>query len=121
MVFDNYVGDGYGIPTTGLRFFTVYGPWGRPDMAPMIFANSILKDLPIKVNNYGQMSRDFTYVDDVIECMLGLIEKPAKPNLSFNNFSPESVITAYKFSALSPKTQVLFQAHGNSLESCGFY
>ena len=50
----------YKLPTTGLRFFTVYGPWGRPDMAPMIFANSIINDLPIKVNNYGMMSRDFT-------------------------------------------------------------
>ena len=57
----------YRIPTIGLRFFTVYGPWGRPDMAPMIFAKSILKREPIEVYNFGKMKRDFTYIDDVIE------------------------------------------------------
>lgn len=57
----------YNIPTTGLRFFTVYGPWGRPDMAPMLFADAIANDRPIKVFNYGKMQRDFTYVDDIVE------------------------------------------------------
>ena len=57
----------YGIPATGLRFFTVYGPWGRPDMAPMIFARAILAGEPIKVFNYGKMQRDFTYIDDIVE------------------------------------------------------
>ena len=57
----------FGIPSTGLRFFTVYGPWGRPDMAPMIFAKSILNREPIKVFNYGKMKRDFTYIDDIVE------------------------------------------------------
>ncbi|WP_271406746.1 NAD-dependent epimerase [Tenacibaculum soleae] len=57
----------YKIPTTGLRFFTVYGPWGRPDMAPMLFADAIANDRPIKVFNYGKMQRDFTYVDDIVE------------------------------------------------------
>ncbi|WNW01635.1 NAD-dependent epimerase [Tenacibaculum sp. HL-MS23] len=57
----------YKIPTTGLRFFTVYGPWGRPDMAPMLFADAIANDRPIKVFNYGEMQRDFTYVDDIVE------------------------------------------------------
>ena len=56
----------YKIPTTGLRFFTVYGPWGRPDMAPMLFADAISKDRPIKVFNYGKMQRDFTYIDDIV-------------------------------------------------------
>ena len=56
----------YKIPTTGLRFFTVYGPWGRPDMAPMLFADAIANDRPIKVFNYGEMQRDFTYVDDIV-------------------------------------------------------
>ena len=60
----------YNLPTTGLRFFTVYGPWGRPDMAPMIFANAIINDLPIKVNNHGMMSRDFTYIDDIVEAVI---------------------------------------------------
>ena len=57
----------YGIPTTGLRFFTVYGPWGRPDMAPMIFAKAILKNEPINLFNNGVMIRDFTYIDDIVE------------------------------------------------------
>lgn len=57
----------YGLPTTGLRFFTVYGPWGRPDMAPMLFANAVNQDRPIKVFNNGEMQRDFTYIDDIVE------------------------------------------------------
>lgn len=57
----------YTIPTTGLRFFTVYGPWGRPDMAPMLFSKAILAGKPIKVFNNGNLSRDFTYIDDIIE------------------------------------------------------
>lgn len=63
----------YGIPTTGLRFFTIYGPWGRPDMAYFRFTNNILKGEPIKVFNYGNMKRDFTFIDDVIECLYRLI------------------------------------------------
>lgn len=57
----------YGLPTTGLRFFTVYGPWGRPDMAPMLFADAISENKPIKVFNNGNMQRDFTYIDDIVE------------------------------------------------------
>lgn len=64
----------YNIPTTGLRFFTVYGPWGRPDMAPMLFANAILKGEAIKVFNNGEMERDFTYVDDVVEGIYRLVK-----------------------------------------------
>lgn len=65
----------YGIPTTGLRFFTVYGPWGRPDMAPMLFTDAILEGKPIKVFNYGNLSRDFTYVDDIVEGVVRVIAK----------------------------------------------
>ncbi len=65
----------YGIPTTGLRFFTVYGPWGRPDMALFSFTNAILKKEPIEIYNYGNMKRDFTYIDDVIESVFRLMEK----------------------------------------------
>lgn len=64
----------YGIPTTGLRFFTVYGPWGRPDMAPMLFTKAILAGEPIKVFNNGKLSRDFTYIDDIIEGVVRLID-----------------------------------------------
>ena len=56
----------YGLPSTGLRFFTVYGPWGRPDMAPMIFAKAIIEGKPIEIFNFGKMRRDFTYIDDIV-------------------------------------------------------
>ncbi len=66
----------YRLPTTGLRFFTVYGPWGRPDMAPMLFTKSILAGLPIRVFNDGKMRRDFTYVDDIVEGIVRVIDRP---------------------------------------------
>lgn len=66
----------YGIQTTGLRFFTVYGPWGRPDMAPMLFTDAILNDRPIKVFNHGNMSRDFTYIDDIVDGVIKVIDNP---------------------------------------------
>ncbi len=69
----------YSIPSTGMRFFTVYGPWGRPDMAPMIFAKSIFEKKPIAIFNKGIMYRDFTYIDDVIESIFRLIKKPPTP------------------------------------------
>ena len=65
----------YHFPTTGLRFFTVYGPWGRPDMAPMLFAKAILSDKPLRVFNQGNLSRDFTYIDDIIANLLSVIDK----------------------------------------------
>lgn len=79
----------YNIPCTGLRFFTVYGPWGRPDMAPIIFARAIMNDEPINIFNYGNMRRDFTYIDDIIEGILRCLEKPATKNKSFNAFNPD--------------------------------
>ena len=78
----------YNIPSTGLRFFTVYGPWGRPDMALFLFTKSILEGKPIKVFNHGQMIRDFTYVDDIAESLLRIIFKPATPDDSFNTDNP---------------------------------
>ncbi len=69
----------YGIPTTGLRFFTVYGPWGRPDMAPFLFADAILNGKPIKVFNHGDMMRDFTYINDIVEGVIRVLDKPATP------------------------------------------
>jgi len=68
----------YGIACTGLRFFTVYGPWGRPDMAPILFASAIAKDKPIKVFNHGEMWRDFTYIDDIVAGVLMALDRPAK-------------------------------------------
>lgn len=79
----------YGIRCTGLRFFTVYGPWGRPDMALFVFAKGILSGQPIPVFNHGNMVRDFTYVDDIIEGVLHLIDHPAAPDLSWRPESPD--------------------------------
>lgn len=79
----------FGIPATGLRFFTVYGPWGRPDMALYLFANAITKDQPIKVFNKGKMARDFTYVADIVEGMLKVMNKPAAPNEAWSGMDPD--------------------------------
>ena len=78
----------YGLPATGLRFFTVYGPWGRPDMALFLFTKAILAGEPIQVFNNGQMVRDFTYVDDIIESLLRVLDKPATPDPAFNPSQP---------------------------------
>ena len=80
----------FDIPSTALRFFTVYGPWGRPDMAPMIFANAILKKIPLKVFNQGEMIRDFTYIDDVAEVVFRCALKPAQANINFDKSKPEA-------------------------------
>lgn len=78
----------FGIPSTGLRFFTVYGPWGRPDMAPILFTKNIINGKPIKVFNYGNMVRDFTYIDDIIEGVIRVIDNPpAGKNKEIQNFS----------------------------------
>ena len=84
----------YGLPATGLRFFTVYGPWGRPDMAPMLFARAILAGEPIKVFNYGKMQRDFTYIDDIVEGVLRCCDKPATSNPEFDPLQPDPATAA---------------------------
>ena len=84
----------YGLPATGLRFFTVYGPWGRPDMAPMLFARAILAGEPIKVFNHGKMQRDFTYIDDIVEGVLRCCEKPATANAAFDPLHPDPATAA---------------------------
>jgi len=78
----------YNLPCTGLRFFTVYGPWGRPDMALFIFTRATLEEKPIKVFNHGKMKRDFTYIDDIIEGVVRIIEKTAAPNPDWSGNSP---------------------------------
>ncbi len=80
----------YGLPTTGLRFFTVYGPWGRPDMALFLFTKAIFDGKPINVFNHGKMVRDFTYIDDIVEGIVRLVDKPAVSNDDFNPLSPDS-------------------------------
>src|SRR6478672_11157808 len=79
----------FGLPTTGLRFFTVYGPWGRPDMAMWIFTKAILAGEPIKLFNNGNMRRDFTYVDDVVESVVRLFDRPPAPNSDYSSMSPD--------------------------------
>ena len=74
----------YRLPTTGLRFFTVYGPWGRPDMAYFLFARAILAGEPIKVFNHGKMQRDFTFVDDIVEGVLRVVDRAATPNPAYD-------------------------------------
>ena len=80
----------FGISCTGLRFFTVYGPWGRPDMAPMIFADAIINNKPLNIFNYGKMSRSFTFIDDVVFILTKLINKPAIPDKFFDTNKPKS-------------------------------
>lgn len=77
------------VPTTGLRFFTVYGPWGRPDMALFLFTKAILEDRPIDVFNHGQMVRDFTYIDDIVEGVIRVVDKPATASPTFDPASPD--------------------------------
>jgi len=79
----------YGLPTTGLRFFTVYGPWGRPDMALFLFTRAILEGKPIKVFNNGQMQRDFTYIDDIVEGIVRVCDRIAAPNTSWDSHKPD--------------------------------
>jgi UDP-glucuronate 4-epimerase len=79
----------YGLPSTGLRFFTVYGPWGRPDMALFIFARAILDDRPIDVFNEGRMQRDFTYVDDIVEGIVRVLAKPPAPDPAWSGDHPD--------------------------------
>jgi len=79
----------YGLPTTGLRFFTVYGPWGRPDMALFLFTEAILAGRPIDVFNHGQMRRDFTYVDDIVEGVVRTLDRAAVPNPEWSGETPD--------------------------------
>lgn len=79
----------YGLPSTGLRFFTVYGPWGRPDMALFLFTKKILAGEPIDVFNYGHHRRDFTYIDDIVEGVIRVIDHPAEPNPDWDGAAPD--------------------------------
>ena len=84
----------YGLPATGLRFFTVYGPWGRPDMAPMLFARAILAGEPIRVFNHGRMQRDFTYIDDIVEGVIRCLDRPATADPHFDPLHPNPATAA---------------------------
>ena len=80
----------FGLPTTGLRFFTVYGPWGRPDMALFLFTKAILEGRPIDVYNHGKMQRDFTFVDDIADGIIRVLDRPATPDLNYDPSNPHS-------------------------------
>jgi len=84
----------YGLPTTGLRFFTVYGPWDRPDMALQKFAQAITKGETIKVFNYGNHRRDFTYIDDIVEGVIRILDRPAPPNPDWTSDKPDSATSS---------------------------
>jgi UDP-glucuronate 4-epimerase len=79
----------YNLPTTGLRFFTVYGPWGRPDMSPILFARAITEDKPLKVFNYGKHRRDFTYIDDIVQGVVRSLDNVAQPNPEWSGLDPD--------------------------------
>ncbi len=91
----------FNLPTTGLRFFTVYGPWGRPDMALFLFVKNILKGKPIKVFNEGRHSRDFTYIDDIVKGILISSDEPARPNTSWNPANPDPSSSSSPFRVLN--------------------
>lgn len=108
----------YGIPTTGLRFFTVYGPWGRPDMALFLFTKAIISGEPIKVFNNGDMVRDFTYVDDIVESIYRLLPKKACPDNSFdtNNPNPGSSWAPYRIFNIGNSSPVPLSKYIEAIE-----
>ena len=87
----------YGMRTTGLRFFTVYGPWGRPDMAYFIFTKAVLEGRPITINNFGDMKRDFTYIDDITEGLIRVIDNPAEANPNWQADNPDPASSSAPF------------------------
>lgn len=87
----------YGLPCTGLRFFTVYGPWGRPDMALFKFTKNMLENKPIDVYNHGNMSRDFTYIDDIIKGIIHVIDNPAKANSTWSGQNPDPATSQFPY------------------------
>lgn len=109
----------YKISTTGLRFFTVYGPWGRPDMALFLFTDAIIKNKPIKLFNNGQMVRDFTYVDDIVEGIVNVIENPAKANKDWSgmNPNPNSSRSPYKVYNIGNSSPVNLMDYVKALEN----
>ncbi|MDD5773386.1 MAG: NAD-dependent epimerase [bacterium] len=110
----------YNIPCTGLRFFTVYGPWGRPDMALFLFTEAILNGKPIDVFNYGKMKRDFTYIDDIIEGIFKLKDHIPKPDPGWNSENPDSATSyaPYKLYNIGNNNPVELMRFIEVLEDC---
>ena len=110
----------YGIPTTGLRFFTVYGPWGRPDMALFLFTRNILAGKPIDVFNYGQHRRDFTYVDDIVEGVMRTLDRVAEPNSEWTGDAPDAASSRapYRLYNIGNNQPVELMRYIEVLEQC---
>lgn len=110
----------YGLPTTGLRFFTVYGPWGRPDMALFLFTKAILEGRPIDVFNHGQMRRDFTYVDDIVEGVVRVMDRVAEPNADWSGAKPDpsSSRAPYRLYNIGNNNPVELMDMIGALEAC---
>jgi UDP-glucuronate 4-epimerase len=110
----------YGLPCTGLRFFTVYGPWGRPDMALFKFTKGILGGDPIPVFNHGKMIRDFTYIDDIVEGVIRVIDRPASPNPDWSGKTPDSATSyaRYRIYNIGNNQPVELMRYIEVLEKC---
>ena len=110
----------FGLPTTGLRFFTVYGPWGRPDMALFLFAKAILEGKPIDVFNYGEMRRDFTYVEDIVEGVARVIDNPPAGDPSWSGASPDPACSKapYKIYNIGHSCPVRLMDFIEEIEKC---
>jgi UDP-glucuronate 4-epimerase len=110
----------YGVPTTGLRFFTVYGPWGRPDMALFKFTRAILAGEPIPVFNYGHHRRDFTYIDDIVEGVVRVLDRPAEPDPDWQGDTPDSAtsLAPYRLYNIGNNRPVELLHYIETLEAC---
>ncbi|HRC73255.1 MAG TPA: NAD-dependent epimerase [Candidatus Competibacter sp.] len=110
----------YGLPTTGLRFFTVYGPWGRPDMALFLFTRSILADEPIDVFNYGHHRRDFTYIDDIVEGVVRVMDRVAAPDPDWSGDKPDSAtsLSPYRLYNIGSNRPIELMRYIEVLEEC---
>jgi UDP-glucuronate 4-epimerase len=110
----------YNIPTTGLRFFTVYGPWGRPDMALFLFTRKILAGESIPVFNYGKHRRDFTYIDDIVEGVIRVLDQPAQPNPGWSGDDPDSATSRapYRLYNIGNNQPVELMHYIETLEKC---
>lgn len=110
----------YGLPTTGLRFFTVYGPWGRPDMALFLFTKNILAGQPIDVFNFGRHQRDFTYVDDIVQGVVGALDQVATPDPAWNPLAPNPCTSSapYRIYNIGNQKPVSLLRYIEVLEQC---
>jgi UDP-glucuronate 4-epimerase len=110
----------YELPTTGLRFFTVYGPWGRPDMALFLFTKNILAGKPIDVFNYGNHKRDFTYIDDIVEGVIRTLDNVAQPNPDWDSDAPDSATSKapYRLYNIGNNQPVELMHYINVLQDC---